>query len=162
MICPKCGAEVPEGMFFCGACGEPMAEAEHVEKVEAEVVENAAPGNSGAQSDACTPPRREAPAAGNGSIDSSPYLIFAILATLFCFLPTGIPAIVYAAKIDSAELRGDHDSAADSAKKSKMWSIISACVAAASLVIVVIIWVLMVVGIVGIVAAAGAGSAIFH
>ena len=54
------------------------------------------------------------------------YLVWAILATLFCCWPFGIPAIVFAAKVDSCWNKGDYAGAFDASKKAKMWTIISA------------------------------------
>jgi len=160
MKCAKCGAEMPDGASFCGVCGAPTGDGDKTEKVEAEVVENAAPRGNGA-ADSCRPPRREASPRPAGNIDSATYIIFAILVTLFCFMPTGIPAIVYAAKIDSAQQRGDADGAAEAARKAKMWCIISAVVAAAALIICVVVWLLIFVGVLGIAAAAGTGASMF-
>ncbi len=42
----------------------------------------------------------------------------AILATLFCFLPLGIVAIFYAAKIDSLVQSGNYEEALEAAEKS--------------------------------------------
>lgn len=52
-------------------------------------------------------------------------LVWAILATLCCFLPTGIAAIVYAARVDGLWAAGDHAGAVDASKKAAMWSWIS-------------------------------------
>lgn len=54
------------------------------------------------------------------------YLVWAILVTLFCFLPTGIVAIVYASQVSNKLALGDMAGAMDSSKKAKMWTIISA------------------------------------
>ena len=39
------------------------------------------------------------------------YLVFAILTTIFCCWPLGIPAIVYAAKVNSLIAQGEYDAA---------------------------------------------------
>ena len=54
------------------------------------------------------------------------YLVWAILVTLFCFLPTGIVAIVYASQVTSKLQAGDVAGATDASNKAKMWTIISA------------------------------------
>lgn len=53
------------------------------------------------------------------------HLVWAILVTLLCFLPTGIVAIVYATQVSNKLAVGDVAGAMDSSNKAKMWSIIS-------------------------------------
>jgi hypothetical protein len=53
------------------------------------------------------------------------YLVFAILATVLCCLPAGIPAIVYAAQVNSKLQAGDVAGAQLSSKNAKMWCWIS-------------------------------------
>ena len=52
-------------------------------------------------------------------------LIGAVLVTVFCCWPLGIPAIVFAAQVDGKHARGDYAGAEDSAKKAKMFIWIS-------------------------------------
>jgi hypothetical protein len=63
------------------------------------------------------------------------YLVWAILVTLFCFLPTGIVAIVYASQVSSKLAAGDRAGALESSRKAKTWSIVSAVVGVVFLVI---------------------------
>ena len=49
------------------------------------------------------------------------YLWQSIAVTVLCCLPFGIPAIVYAAKVDSLQARGDYQGAVDASRKAKMW-----------------------------------------
>ncbi|MBN3041014.1 MAG: CD225/dispanin family protein [Candidatus Omnitrophica bacterium] len=51
----------------------------------------------------------------------SNYLVQSILVTLCCCIPLGIPAIVYAAQVNSKVQAGDVYGALDSSKKAKMW-----------------------------------------
>jgi len=53
------------------------------------------------------------------------YLVFAILATVFCCLPAGIPAIVYAAQVNGKLQAGDWAGAQLASKNAKMWCLIS-------------------------------------
>ena len=53
------------------------------------------------------------------------YLVFAILTTVFCCLPTGIPAIVYAAQVNSKLQAGDLAGAQVASNNAKMWCLIS-------------------------------------
>ena len=55
-------------------------------------------------------------------------LVWAILVTIFCFLPFGIPAIVYAAKVNSLWATNRKQEAYDAAKSARTWVIVSAIV----------------------------------
>ena len=51
----------------------------------------------------------------------STYLVPAILTTIFCCLPFGIAAIVFAAQVNTKLAAGDIAGAQESARKAKMW-----------------------------------------
>lgn len=53
------------------------------------------------------------------------HLVWAILATLFCCLPGGIVAIVYAARVDGKVSAGDIAGARSDSANAKLWSMIS-------------------------------------
>ncbi|MEO5356972.1 MAG: CD225/dispanin family protein [Nitrospirae bacterium YQR-1] len=53
------------------------------------------------------------------------YLVYSILVTLFCCLPTGIVAIVYAAQVNGKIAAGDFQGAAVSSKNAKTWCWVS-------------------------------------
>ena len=53
------------------------------------------------------------------------YLVFAILTTVLCCLPAGIPAIVYAAQVNGKVQSGDLAGAQLASKNAKMWCWIS-------------------------------------
>ena len=65
------------------------------------------------------------PYAGASAARVPNYLVWAILVTLFCFLPTGIAAIVYSSQVGSKLAAGDVAGAMDASRKAKMWTIIS-------------------------------------
>lgn len=75
-------------------------------------------------------------------LSGTPYMVFAILTTLFCCLPLGIASIVYASKINSLQRMGDYAGAQNAAKKAKLFSIISAVLGGIVLVIYIIILVM--------------------
>ena len=52
------------------------------------------------------------------------HLIEAILVTIFCCLPFGIVAIIYAAKVEGAFYAGDEDEALRLSQNARKWSII--------------------------------------
>lgn len=53
-------------------------------------------------------------------------LVWAILSTIFCCLPFGIVAIIYACKVNDRYIMGDIQGAIDASKKAKNWSIYGA------------------------------------
>lgn len=53
------------------------------------------------------------------------YLWQSIVVTIFCCWPFGIPAIVYAAKVDSLKARGDIAGAMAASASAKTWCIVS-------------------------------------
>ena len=55
----------------------------------------------------------------DGSVPN--YLAQAILVTLFCCLPLGIPAIVYAAQVNSKLQAGDYEGAVAASQKAKQF-----------------------------------------
>jgi hypothetical protein len=61
-------------------------------------------------------------AAGKGGAQIPNYLVQAILLTIFCCLPFGIVAIVYAAQVNGKIQTGDLAGAQESSKKAKFWS----------------------------------------
>src|ERR1017187_33210 len=58
-----------------------------------------------------------------GSVQN--YLVVAIVATVFCCLPAGIPAIVYAAQVNAKLQGGDLAGAQVASNNAKMWCLIS-------------------------------------
>lgn len=73
------------------------------------------------------------------------YLVFAILTTLFCFLPTGIVAIIYATKVNTLWHAQAYGEAYEASRKAKNWSVISAAVGA----LVIIVYVILAVAFAG-------------
>lgn len=67
------------------------------------------------------------------------YLVFAILTTVLCCLPAGIPAIVYAAQVNSKLQAGDLAGAQLASKNAKMWCLIAAGLG----IVITALWILM-------------------
>jgi hypothetical protein len=78
------------------------------------------------------------------------HLVGAILATIFCCWPFGIPAIVNAAKVDKLWFSGAQAAAMEAAAKAKKWMMVSIILAA-------VFWVLYILFV--IVAGVGIGMA---
>ena len=49
------------------------------------------------------------------------YLVQAILVTVLCCLPLGIPAIIFASQVNGKIIAGDIDGAITASNKAKMW-----------------------------------------
>ena len=69
------------------------------------------------------------------------YLAQAILCTLFCCLPAGIPAIVYAAQVNSKLSAGDYAGAQLASKNAKTWVWVSFGVGLAVALIYVVVFI---------------------
>jgi hypothetical protein len=67
------------------------------------------------------------------------YLAQAILVTIFCCVPFGIPAIVFAAQVNGKLAAGDHAGALEASKKAKLWCWISFGAGAAFVVISIVL-----------------------
>jgi hypothetical protein len=89
------------------------------------------------------PPLEASPATGVKN-----YMLYAILSTVFLFLPTGIPAIYFAAQVRPAERAGNAAGALAASRKAKLFCQISLLVGA-------ILWPIIILTIV---AAAGGPS----
>ena len=67
------------------------------------------------------------------------HLVWAILATLFCCLPFGIVAIVYAAQVDGKFNTGDYYGAQKASDNAKKWCWVSFIVGLVATALMVII-----------------------
>jgi hypothetical protein len=94
VYCRKCGAVNDDNSSKCVQCGEVLQQT---------------------QSPAGLPPQQASQQVPN-------YLVQAILVTLFCCLPFGIVAIVYAAQVNGKLQAGDYQGALDSSKNAKLWT----------------------------------------
>ncbi len=100
MFCPQCGTNNADTAAVCVQCGRALQ--------------------------AAAPPALQQPGVvmpPGTSVQN--YLVFAILATVFCCLPAGIPAIVYAAQVNGKLQGGDVAGAQAASKNAKMWCLIS-------------------------------------
>lgn len=106
MYCPKCGTENTNNASFCIECNHELQPAQSA-KVPPQ---QPPPGHM------APPPQMASPV---GSIPN--YLVQSILVTLFCCLPLGIVAIVFAAQVNSKLALGDVYGAQEASEKAKMW-----------------------------------------
>ncbi|HJZ85945.1 MAG TPA: CD225/dispanin family protein [Polyangia bacterium] len=109
MYCPKCGSPNDDQSKHCVQCGEALT------RVVPPPPQAPAPGPAAdAQLAPLNPP-------GPGK-NVPTYLAPAILATLFCCLPPGVVAIVFAAQVSSKLTMGDHAGALAASRQAKIWS----------------------------------------
>lgn len=100
MFCTQCGANNPDNALVCTQCGRNL-----------QASATSLPGSGPVLPPGTTVPN---------------YLVFAILATIFCCIPLGIPAIVYAAQVNGKLQAGDLVGAQLASKNAKMWCLIAA------------------------------------
>jgi uncharacterized membrane protein YvbJ len=122
MFCAQCGANNADNAIVCMQCGKDLRVGTPVPMQATGVV--------------MPPPGTTVPN----------YLVFAILATVFCCLPTGIAAIVYAAQVNGKLQVRDYAGAQLASKNAKMWCLISLGV---GLVVGVIYMLMIMVGVIG-------------
>jgi interferon-induced transmembrane protein/zinc ribbon protein len=120
MFCPQCGASNADTAAICTQCGR---------QLQAVVPPAGSPTPLPVQG-VVLPPGTTVPN----------YLVFAILATVFCCLPAGIPAIVFAAQVNGKVQIGDIAGAQAASNNAKMWCWISFGVGLAAIGV----WVLLV------------------
>jgi hypothetical protein len=101
MFCTQCGANNPDNAAVCVRCGRNLQPSAPVAGVPA------------------------SPALNVQNYNVQNYLVFAILATVLCCLPAGIPAIVYASQVNGKLQAGDIAGAQAASKNAKLWCWIS-------------------------------------
>jgi uncharacterized membrane protein YvbJ len=102
MFCTQCGANNADTAAVCIQCGRSM------------------------QAAAPAVPLQAVGVVLQPGVNVPNYLVFAILATVFCCLPAGIPAIVYAAQVNGKLQVGDVAGAQAASKNAKTWCLVSA------------------------------------
>jgi hypothetical protein len=99
MFCTQCGANNADNAMVCVQCGRNLQSTTPLQSTGVVM----------------PPPGTTVPN----------YLVFAILATVFCCLPTGIAAIVYAAQVNGKLQAGDYAGAQAASNNAKMWCWVS-------------------------------------
>ncbi len=112
MFCPQCGANNADNAAVCVQCGRSFQPV-------------TAPPTSLPMTGVVVPPA--------GTVPN--YLVFAILATVFCCLPTGIVSIIYAAQVNGKLQAGDYAGAQEASRNAKTWCWVSFGLGMASVVV---------------------------
>ena len=95
MFCSRCGTENDNNAYKCIKCGNVLQDVQ--------------------QSPAGIPAEKQVPN----------YLVQAILVTIFCCLPFGIVAIIFAAQVNGKLSAGDYTGAVELSRKAKLWCWVS-------------------------------------
>jgi hypothetical protein len=95
VFCTKCGAQNDDNALKCVQCGNEINHFQYI--------------NTGAP----------------GGVSVPNYLVQAILVTLFCCLPFGIAAIVFAAQVNGKLAAGDYNGALETSRKARTWCWVS-------------------------------------
>lgn len=106
--CPACGADLPPGARFCDRCGAAVA--------RADVHDPFGPYRAEVPPQGATPP-------GAPAVRVPNHLVPAILATVLCCAPFGIPAIIYAARVNEKVARGDMEGARRDSRLAGNWAL---------------------------------------
>ena len=127
MFCPQCGATNADNAAVCVQCGRNLQPAMTLPVQAAPLPVTGV----------VIPPGATAPQS---------YLVFAILATVLCCLPAGIPAIVYAAQVNSKLQLGDLAGAQVASNNAKLWCWISFGLGLATVGVSMLMFMLGIVG----------------
>lgn len=98
MYCASCGQQNPPNATTCAGCGAPIGQ------------------HGGAQP---PPPYAQGP-----QVNIPNYLVRSILTTIFCCLPFGIVAIVYAAQVNGYVASGNIPAAQAASDSAGKWSMV--------------------------------------
>jgi interferon-induced transmembrane protein len=132
MQCPYCKEDNPPGRAKCAFCGEPMNQTSNIQTPMR-------------QTPVIQTPKSQTRIAGGDTVYVSSHLVPAILLMLFCCLPFGVVAIVYAARVQAFLVSGQIAMAQEASEKAKMWCLVSF----GSWVAIIIIYFLMILAVVG-------------
>ena len=151
MNCSNCGHQNDDGATVCSSCGAAL---------------NSAPPASPASPAPPSPPPASsgysaAPAAGDVPAPPPNHMVWAIISTVVatiisivacCCIPLGlapgIPAIIFANKVNTMLAAGDYAGAKAASDNAKTWSLVTTIFGAAVLVLWIVMLVLNVMGIV--------------
>ena len=127
-FCIQCGQPIEGDSSFCTNCGAPVQPETQPQEPQPTAQQ---PQPQPVQQQPAGPKPRN-------------FLELSIFATLFCCLPFGIPAIIFAAQVDSNWNAGRYQEARDASRKAKTWMLVSVILGA---LIVIAYTALIIVGV---------------
>lgn len=101
IYCPECGAQISDTASFCPQCGKPISK-------------HMAPAAKTPVTTVQTPP-------SSSKVCPETHLAKAIVVTILCCWPIGIPAIVNAAAVSNEFVSGNYDVAVQKSENAKKW-----------------------------------------
>lgn len=124
-FCTHCGQPIEGNVKFCTNCGAPIPTSTFDPEPEPQQ-----------QTYQQTYQQPEPQPVQQQPIGMKPknYLALSILATIFCCLPFGIPAIVFAAKVDNYWNAGNYQRAMEVSRKAKTWMLVSVILGALGII----------------------------
>jgi hypothetical protein len=127
MYCPGCGKENSDSAAFCEGCGGQLG------GIGSEGTMQPPPYQPAYQAPQYRPPMQD-------RLPNIPsYLGWAIAVLILCFWPTGIAAVVYAARVNSRLALGDIPGAQEASRKAKTWCWVSFIIAVVAFVIGIVV-----------------------
>jgi hypothetical protein len=111
MFCANCGTRISERAVYCPNCGVSTGVG-HVPYSSGGLADNAPRANASFDAGGAGMPPQPIPN----------YLVQAILVTIFCCLPLGIPAIVFAAQVNGKIQAGDMPGAMELSRKARLFA----------------------------------------
>lgn len=99
--CFECNAQISDSAVSCPHCGAPVIKPQ-TESQQCDI----------STKESCPEPKPVCP---------ENHLVKAVLVTIFCCWPIGIPAIVNAAEVSSAFLAGNYELAEEKSKAAEKW-----------------------------------------
>jgi Interferon-induced transmembrane protein/zinc-ribbon domain len=129
MFCPQCGAMNVDNAAVCPQCGR-----------------NFQTGAAGTSAIGAPTPLPVTGTVIPPGATVPNYLAFAILSTILCCIPAGIPAIAYSAQVNSKLMAGDLPGAQAASSNARMWCWISFGLGLATIGVCVLAGVLGILG----------------
>lgn len=150
--CPSCGSQLADDARFCQVCGAEVSEGA-VQWTDAPPPPPVGQAGTPYPNTPPQPPHGQQPAYGteSGPAYSAPppppnYLWQAIVVTLCCCWPLGIPAIVFAARVNGKHAVGDYAGAQQDSARAKQFTILALVL---GFVVTAIYFVLVFIGALG-------------
>ena len=160
MFCPKCGTQNNDNSRFCASCGldlnsvksggqlppsgypapqQPPAYQQPPEYQQPPVYQQ--PYQPPVQQVTVLQQPNQGGFPGGIMPQVASHMVWAIISLIFFFWPTGIPAVVYASRVNNRLAMGDYYGAQSASRSAKTWCWVSFGIAIAAWVIVIIVYI---------------------